>query len=511
MLRPVAQVSPAELIEGKRALVKDDAWAAMTGALSGGVLLVAFALALGATPLHIGLLAAIPFVCQAAQLPGVLVVDRIRQRRRIAVVAVTIARVAILSLAFLPFLPEGALRLYWLIAAQFLICALGSLGGCAINSWLHQLLPLQGLGAFFARRLFWSTAMACGGTLFAGLLVDELPVPDKLLAYGTVFALAGVAGFISSYYLARVPEPQMLDAGPKVSILTKLRAPLSDPNFRRLLIYLAAWNVASNLAAPFLTVYLMTQLGYGLTMVTTLWVTSQIANALTLYLWGKLSDRLSNKAVLSVALPVYFLCTFGLVFADAGGSPRLQLALLYGLHVVMGAAMGGIGLATGNLGLKLAPQGQGTTYLAAIGLVSSIAGGVAPIAAGALAQWLEKSQLSVLVRWVLPPGTGEVAVFSFAHWEFLFALSAAAGLYVLHRLSRIDEGAEISERRVIQEFALEAVHTVNHLSSLGGLLGSLFPFDRLNERRRFARAHGSVRGGASAAEPASSEGATPPG
>jgi hypothetical protein len=40
---------------------------------------------------------------------------------------------------------------------------------------------------------------------------------------------------------------------------------------------------------------------------------------------------------------------------------------------------------------------------------------------------------------------------------------------------------------VIQEFALEALRTVNHLSSIGGVLGSLFPFQRLNERRRRAR------------------------
>lgn len=177
----------------------------------------------------------------------------------------------------------------------------------------------------------------------------------------------------------------------------------------------------------------------------------------------------------------------GLVFTRVGEPYGLQLALLYGVHVVMGAAGGGIGLATGNLGLKLAPQGRGTAYLAAIGLVSALSGGVAPLAAGTLAQRLQESQLSLVVRWVSPSRTHEVSVLQFAHWEFLFALSALAGLYVMHALSRIREGHEISERRVIQEFGLEAVRTVNHLSPLGGLLGGLFPFQRLSERRRHAR------------------------
>ena len=105
-----------------------------------------------------------------------------------------------------------------------------------------------------------------------------------------------------------------------------------------------------------------------------MWVSSQLANAAALYLWGRLSDRLSNKAILAVALPLYFISLLGLVFAGAGATGTTQLALLYLLHVLMGIATGGIGLATGNIGLKLAPQGKGTSYLAAIGTVSAVLG-----------------------------------------------------------------------------------------------------------------------------------------
>jgi hypothetical protein len=124
------------------------------------------------------------------------------------------------------------------------------------------------------------------------------------------------------------------------------------------------------------------------------------------------------------------------------------------------------------------------------GIVTAVVGGVAPLAAGAMAQQLATSEMTVLIRWTSPVRHAEVAVFDFAHWEFLFALSAALGLFVLHALSRVDEDAvarKVSERQVIQEFALEALRTVNHLSSIGGVLGSLFPFQRLTERRRRPR------------------------
>ena len=83
-----------------------------------------------------------------------------------------------------------------------------------------------------------------------------------------------------------------------------------------------------------------------------------------------------------------------------------------------------------------------------------------------------------MVRWTSPSVSQEVSILNFAHWGFLFALSAAMGLYVLRALSRIREGRDISERRVIQELALDAMRTVKHLLSIGGVLGSIFPFAR---------------------------------
>ena len=487
-LRPDdAIITPEQLAEGQASLVKDSAWASLTGALSGGVILAAFAIELGAGPAQMGLLAAIPFMAQVAQLPAIAFVERVRQRRKIGVLSITAARVLILALAALPFVTDRAGGLAWLLIMQCGISSFVAFGSCAVNAWLHDLIPHDRLGGFFARRLFWGTALACVGTLGAGLLVERLPTADRLQSFAWPFAAAALTGFASSFYLARAPEPPMGDAGPAATMAARLRAPLEDRNFRRLLVFSAAWNIASNIAAPFLTVYLIRQLGYPLTTVTALWTVGQVANALTLYLWGRLTDRFSNKAVLAVALPAYFACTLSLVFSDMSDSPRLELALLVLLHAAMGTAGGGAGLASGNLGLKLAPRGQSTAYLAAIGMTSAVAGGLAPMAGGAIAQWFEASRLSFVVRWESSGSGTEATMLTFAHWDFLFALSSVLGLYVLHALSRIDEGEKVSERLVIQEFGLEALRAVNQLSSIGGFLGGLFPFLRLSERRRFRR------------------------
>ena len=483
-LSPVPQVSPEALEQGKRALVRDAAWASLVGALYGGVVLVGFALQLGATPMHIGILAAIPFFAQIAQVPAIALVERLRQRKKIAVVSVTTSRLLIFGLAALALVPDDRTRLALLLVAQVAITVLGSVTGCAVNSWMHQLLAGQGLGDLFSRRLFWSTVLASLGALGAGQLVQHWQGAEKLDAYAIAFAAAGLAGFFSTYYITQVPEPRMQQTGPRTPLLEMLRAPFMDAGFRRVIVFMGSWNFASNLAAPFLTVYLLQQLGYGLGTVTTLWISSQVANALTMYLWGRLSDRLTNKAILAVAVPAYLGCLVAFPFSAIPEVHALTLPLLYLIHVIMGAASGGIGLATGNLGLKLAPQGRGTSFLAAVGLAGAAAGGLASLVGGALADWFSARELNVLVHWASASASHQITVIKFQHWEFLFAISFLLGWYVLHALSRIDEGREHSERQVIQQFVEEASRSISQLSPIEGLKNVvLFPLGRMRDRR----------------------------
>jgi MFS family permease len=487
-LHPDPFVSDHDLERAKHHLVRDAAWATLAGSLYGGVVLVGFAVALGASPIVIGLLAAVPFLSQVAQVPAIALVERVRERRKITVLASGLSRAAIMALAFLPGLePDRALAL--LLAGQTCIALLGSVSACSFNSWMHQLLPTGNLGALFSRRLFWSTLVGSLGALFAGQAVQRWPFGDPIHGYALAFAAAGLAGLASSYQLARTPEPRMAPSAGALPVHAMLRAPFFDANFRRVLVFMASWNFASNLAAPFIAVYLIRQMALGLGAVTALWMASQVANALTLYLWGRLSDRLSNKAILAVALPAYFASLVALPFCSMPNPHPLTLPLLFAIHILMGAASGGIGLATGNLGLKLAPQGQGTAYLSAASLAGSLAAGLASIIGGALAGWLASRELSVSVHWSSGlAGGGGATVLRFQHWEFLFAISFALGGYVLHALSRIEEGKQISEREVVQEFVAEARRSIDQLSPVEGLRSAvLFPFGRLSERRRRPR------------------------
>jgi hypothetical protein len=205
---------------------------------------------------------------------------------------------------------------------------------------------------------------------------------------------------------------------------------------------------------------------------------------------------MTNKAVLATALPAYFGCLIALPVSALPAPHMFTLPILVAIHLVMGVASGGIALATGNIGLKLAPQGRGTAYLASVSLAGSLAGGAAALTGGALAEWFASRQLSLVVRWSSPEHTTGFVALQFRHWEFLFAIAFALGMYVLHALSRVREGDHTSERNAMRDFFLEAGRTFEQVASTAASsMAAAFPFGRLFDRRQrgrrtgFARAH----------------------
>ena len=98
-----------ELAERASRLVLYDALShEAMGALTTGVFLVGFAVALGASNFAIGVLAAVPFLAQLLQIPAVLLIERSRARRSVCVWASGIGRCFLLASAVAPLLgPEA--------------------------------------------------------------------------------------------------------------------------------------------------------------------------------------------------------------------------------------------------------------------------------------------------------------------------------------------------------------------------------------------------------------------
>ncbi|MCX9010768.1 MAG: MFS transporter [Candidatus Methanoperedens sp.] len=480
-----------EFHEGLRSFIKDGLATEVMAALTGGVFLVAFALKLGASNMLIGLLAAIPPLVQLIQIPCIYLVESHRVRRKVCVYTAFSSRILWLFIALIPFLFSGGTGLTVLLIAILLSTTLSAVGGCSWNSWMHDFLPHNRLGSIFSKRMSLAIGLGIPFSLAAGLFIErwkDLFPQYELYGYSILFSMGFIAGTLGVYFVSTIPEPRMPPLEGKVNFINLILKPLKDTNFRRLIIFMSSWNFAINLAAPFFTVYMLRVLGLGMSSIVMFMVLSQIANISFLRIWGKLADRFSNKSVLSVSGPLFLLSIFTWIFTGMPGRYGLTIPLLVAIHIFSGISTAGVILASGNIGLKLAPRGKATSYLAASSFINSLAAGSAPILGGALADRLAGYELSLLLDLKYPGGEHVIPTFDLSQFDFLFLLAVLIGLFSIVRLAMVREAGEVKESMIIQELVAEVGRGVRDLSTADGLRPMvLFPYSILREHLKKIR------------------------
>lgn len=441
----------AQRTRAAKALTVEVVFSTTCDTMMTGVLLTAFALHLGATNALIGVLAAISFWTQLLQGPGVILIERLRRRRLITVTTSLVSSIAPAALAGLAFAAPGGTSQAGLAVAVALYTGAGAIGGCAWNAWVRDAVADDERGRFNGRRSSLSSAVAVVAGLLAAWMLDRFPEGDAghPAVFAGLFVLAFLAQLASAWALSRAPEPPM-PPPPKqpARLLPLLREPLRHPNYRRLIAFLASWQFAANLAQPFLTVFMLSQLGFSMTFVMVINLISQFANMLSLRRWGVLADRFSNKSVLNVAAPLFVGCIAALVVASQIQSRTLAGVYLVLLALVMGVARAGVSLASGAIAQKLSPPGAAASFLAANALVSAAAAGSASIIGGLTADAFAQRALALALQWE-GPHLDAAMQFAIHHWDFYFLISALLGLYALHRMTLVQEEGELDRRTML--------------------------------------------------------------
>ena len=239
--------------------------------------------------------------------------------------------------------------------------------------------------------------------------------------------IALLVGLIGVLCISAIPEPSMSGGRNVPRFGTLLRKPFEDRNFKNLIVFLTSWSFAINLALPFLSMYMLTSLGMDTSMVMVFTVVGQVSSLAFFKMWGRLSDRFSNKSVLRVSGPILIGC-----FLLWAATVLFHAVLLPGsaAEVLMGMATSGVGLVSGNISLKLAPNGEATSYLASSSLFAALATGTAPLLGGVIAMFVP-------------------------NWEYFFLVASMLGFFSLHRLTLVKEDGEVQESVVVKEMLSE--------------------------------------------------------
>jgi len=488
LFRPRPTISDQEVASGLRWLTWEGMVSMGFGSITTSGFLAAFALALGANILQIGILAALPFLGQVLQIPTILLVERLRQRKAIAVTTWFSAQLLWLPIALIPLFLDvpsaGAISL--LLGAMAVRSVLNGVTNGAWNSWVRDLVPQHILGRFFARRQALANLTAVVFGLAAAFFVDYWRghAPGGAEALGFTFPLllgALTLGLASPLFMTLMPEPLMQSApGPKPSLFSTLAAPIRDRNYKCLLRFLFLWGFALNLATPFFAVYMLQQLGLPLSAVIALTALSQASNIAFLRVWGPLADRFGSKAVLSVCASLYLLVILGWTFTTMPERYFMTIPLLVILHILAGVAAAGVSLTTFTIGMKIAPPGQATSYLAAAGLATSLGYGLGPLLGGRLADFFSVRQLGLTFTWGDPTGSLQVPALSLAGFDFLFGIAFVLGLITLSFLTALREEGEASREVVLEALLAPMRQFSRPMSSAPGLnLLTQFPYGLL--------------------------------
>jgi len=353
--------------------------AELVGATVTGSVLTAWALYLDFSPLLVGVLGALPFAAQLAQLPCAWV-TRVRGSKWTALAALRASRTLPLLLAPLPFvsLPLAAKQTVLLVFAA-LWAVLGVAGNNAWTTWMAELVPGSVRGRYFGLRTAFCAAGSALGGLSAGLVLDAARARGRtgliLCALSLVSFLFGV---VTLELLKRqgegpskpLPRPRWRD----------LSRAFSDRRVRRALVFSTAWAAATGLATPaFYDIHMARTLHTGFARLAMYDSAIAVLRIATAPLWGKAIDRVGSK-------PVLLACCFGLSL-----SPLLWLVahdnMLWPLAidaVFCGALLAGQSLASFSLPLAISSVEGRAFQLAGFATAAGAASAVASVAGGAL-------------------------------------------------------------------------------------------------------------------------------
>lgn len=445
------ELTHEEVEASKKWIICDGVFTQFTESLSAGPIVVALALLLGASNVMIGYLLALPFLCNAAQLPGVYFFEKLRIRKMIVVPSVFFSRCGFLIVILLAFFPQIPYAIY-ILAALYTLRYLGSgfiSGGW--NSWMKDIIPANRLGAFFSKRLMLMVACSLGTSLVVAFFLSIWPLPKNYF-YGILILFALIFSMMNVFALYSVQEPPMAEPSKDDKFIKKFKKVLSDRNFMRLVLFLATFNFSVNLAVPFFAVYVLNRLGYTLAFALVLQTVMQVASISVMRIWGALADRFSNKSVLATAGPLYVLSIFLFLFTNFPDKHALTIPLLFFIYALAGLSQAGVTLATNNIALKLADRGNAPVYLSVNGTLTATMSGIAPIIGGIFADWFAEKELSLSLHW--KTGTEDVAmyVFGMQHWDFFFFFAAILGVISLGLLKQVREEGEVSERIIMSSF-----------------------------------------------------------
>jgi MFS family permease len=349
------------------------------------------------------------------------------------------------------------MRPFFILGAIFFSYAAISVSYVSWLSWMSDLIPEKIWGRFFGTRNMLCGASGTVALLIFGKLLDRLngqsygPLP---LGFGLTFLVAAIFGILGLRFLNRISEPEQTASRATVVPLRTLTDHLfKDQNFRRFLFYSFAWSFSVYFAGPFFTVYFLRDLRYSYSFIAALGVIAAFADIMGMQVWGRVSDRVKNKAIVALASWVAIFLPLAWVTVR----PQSVIFPVI-LHVLGGGFWAGINLCTNNLLLRISPKQNRPVFLSLFNMVTGLGAAGGPILGGMVLTTIAQSEFGFL-SWNLLP------------IQVVFIVSTLLRLLSFQILRTVHEPEEVSVGKVIR-----ILRSLRGMNLASGFNMALHPF-----------------------------------
>lgn len=397
---------------------------------------IEFARHLGGSGLHIGILGAIPTGMLFLQFLSAVVANHLKYRRGLWMAVSMVQRLILLPVALGPILFPDISPMTWLwgfVGLSVLNHGLLHFATPLWMSWMGDYLPRSRLSRFWGVRHLWMQWAGAVSLLFASYLLQSYA--DQIqTAFAILIVIAAVLGVADILLFWPVDEPPVTKIA-ETRITRVLAEPFRNRDFRSFISFMSFWHFAAMIGAPFISLFLLAEVGMSLSRLLLLWVFCWVGGAVCSARIGRLAERFGHRPILILCTMLKSSNMIALILVP--NDPDVAFQILVPVFILDSILNAGFVVATNGFMLTKSPSGNRTMFIAAGTALAGLIGGITSIICGAILTW---TSLDTVVFGV-----------PFSSYRMLFLVSMLFRLGSLLLAVRIRESDSLGTRHVVSQ------------------------------------------------------------
>lgn len=324
---------------------------------------------------------------------------------------------------------NSTISLTVLLVSYSLLIFFGAFSGPAWVSLMKDLVTKE-RGAYFGKRNFITGAVSLATFVLGGMIINKISEPYVLYGFFVFFTIALIGRSISAYLFTKHYDPKIEIEDQSYFSFFQFTKKMFFNNFGKFTIFMALFSLATAIASPFFSVYMLKELKLSYLQWTIIVFFSSITNLVLVPIWGRFSDKYGNIRSMKITgaiIPLIpLLWVFSIPILNAYGKTVLFLVLC-SFEVFSGALWSGFNLSSSNFIYDAVSRQRTAICYAYHSLIKSIGTFIGATLGGFVA-------------------SKDIAFFGYGPIVLLFVLSGIArGLVYWLMMTRVKEVREVEE------------------------------------------------------------------